>query len=40
MCEAVVGARARLAFLPPYAPDINPIEQVFAKVKHLNADWR
>ena len=24
----------RLAFLPPYSPDFNPIEQVFAKVKH------
>ena len=23
-----------LAFLPPYSPDLNPIEQVFAKVKH------
>lgn len=25
---------AKLAFLPPYSPDLNPIEQVFAKVKH------
>ncbi len=24
---------ARLAFLPPYSPDLNPIELVFAKVK-------
>ena len=22
-------------FLPPYSPDLNPIEQVFAKLKHL-----
>lgn len=28
-------AGARLAFLPPYSPDLNPIEQVFAKLKHL-----
>jgi len=21
--------------LPPYSPDLNPIEQVFAKLKHL-----
>ena len=21
-------------FLPPYSPDLNPIEQVFAKLKH------
>jgi transposase len=26
---------ARLFFLPPYSPDLNPIEQVFAKLKHL-----
>ena len=28
----VAGARVR--FLPPYSPDLNPIEQAFAKVKH------
>jgi transposase len=27
--------RARLLFLPPYSPDLNPIEQMFAKLKHL-----
>jgi len=26
---------ARLEFLPPYSPDLNPIEMVFAKVKQL-----
>jgi transposase len=26
---------ARLFFLPPYSPDLNPIEQVFAKLKHF-----
>ena len=25
---------ARVLFLPPYSPDLNPIEQVFAKLKH------
>lgn len=25
-------------FLPPYSPDLNPIEQVFAKVKHYLRD--
>ena len=25
----------RLFFLPKYSPDLNPIEQVFAKLKHL-----
>ena len=28
-------AGARLLFLPPYSPDLNPIEQVFAKLKTL-----
>jgi transposase len=28
-------AGARLLFLPPYSPDLNPIEQAFAKLKHL-----
>jgi transposase len=33
---ALVEARgARLLFLPPYSPDLNPIEMVFAKLKHL-----
>ena len=32
--DAILAARARLAFLPPYSPDFNPIEQVLAKVKH------
>jgi transposase len=29
------AAGAKLFFLPPYSPDLNPIEQVFAKLKHL-----
>ncbi len=28
------AAGARVLFLPPYSPDLNPIEQVFAKLKH------
>ena len=32
--RAILAAGAKLAFLPPYSPDFNPIEQVFAKVKH------
>lgn len=31
---AIKAAGARLLFLPPYSPDLNPIEQLFAKVKH------
>jgi transposase len=30
----VRAAGARLLFLPKYSPDLNPIEQLFAKLKH------
>jgi len=33
--KMIRAAGARLWFLPPYSPDLNPIEQVFAKLKHL-----
>ena len=33
--RAIRAAGARLFFLPPYSPDLNPIEQVFAKLKYL-----
>lgn len=33
--NAIRARGARLLFLPPYSPDLNPIEQVFAKLKHL-----
>jgi transposase len=29
------SAGAKLIFLPKYSPDLNPIEQVFAKLKHF-----
>jgi len=32
---AVRAQSAHLLFLPPYSPDLNPIEQMFAKLKHL-----
>lgn len=47
--KAIREAGARLFFLPPYSPDLNPIEQVFAKLKTLlrkadertiDATWR
>jgi transposase len=31
---AVRDAGARLFFLPKYSPDLNPIEKLFAKLKH------
>ena len=33
--QAVRKAGARLLFLPKYSPDLNPIEQLFAKLKTL-----
>jgi transposase len=33
--EAIVAAGATLLYLPPYSPDFNPIEQLFAKLKAL-----
>ena len=33
--HAIRQAGARLLLLPKYSPDLNPIEQVFAKLKHL-----
>ena len=33
--EMIHAKGARLLFLPPYSPDFNPIEKVFAKLKAL-----
>jgi transposase len=33
--EAITAAGAELRYLPPYSPDLNPIEQLFAKLKAL-----
>ena len=33
--RAIRAAGAKLLFLPPYSPDLNPIEQVFSKLKTL-----
>ena len=47
--HAIRAAGAKLFFLPPYSPDLNPIEQVFSKLKTLlrkagertiDATWR
>lgn len=32
---AIEAAGASILYLPPYSPDLNPIEQVFAKLKTL-----
>jgi putative transposase len=33
--DAIRAVGARLLLLPKYSPDLNPIEQLFAKLKHL-----
>ena len=33
--QLIRAAGGKLLFLPPYSPDLNPIEQVFAKLKLL-----
>jgi Transposase and inactivated derivatives len=32
--RAIRAAGATLLFLPKYSPDLNPIEQLFSKLKH------
>ena len=33
--QAIEAREAKLRYLPPYSPDLNPIEQAFAKLKAL-----
>lgn len=33
--DAIERVGARLIFLPPYSPDLNPIEQTFSKIKSV-----
>ena len=33
--KLIQAAGAQVVFLPPYSPDLNPIEMIFAKVKQL-----
>jgi transposase len=33
--QAIRNAGGRLFLLPKYSPDLNPIEQVFSKLKHM-----
>lgn len=36
--EAIAAAGAELRYLPPYSPDLNPIELAFSKLKKLLRD--
>ena len=33
--EALASVGARIVYLPPYSPDLNPIEKLFAKLKTM-----
>jgi transposase len=33
--ELIEGEGCELLYLPPYSPDLNPIEEAFSKVKHI-----
>jgi transposase len=33
--ELIEARRCELLYLPPYSPDLNPIEEAFAKVKGI-----
>ena len=33
--EIITGVGAKLCFLPPYSPDLMPLEEVFSKVKYF-----
>ena len=33
--RTIESVGARLVFLPPYSPDLNPIENIFSKLKQL-----
>ena len=33
--ELIESAKAQLLYLPPYSPDLNPIENIFSKAKQL-----
>lgn len=37
--RAIRAAGCRLVYLPPYSPDLNPIENAFAKLKQRLRDW-
>ncbi|MEW6735261.1 MAG: transposase [Acidobacteriota bacterium] len=33
LADAIASRGARLAYLPPYSPDLNPIEKCWSKIK-------
>ena len=35
MLNDIFSIGVRIEYLPPYSPDLNPIEEVFSKIKHF-----
>ena len=35
VAEAIKAVKAKIRYLPPYSPDLNPIEQLFSKIKSM-----
>jgi transposase len=33
--DAIKSAKSKVRYLPPYSPDLNPIEQLFSKIKSM-----
>ncbi len=33
--ELIEGKGCEVVYLPPYSPDLNPVEEAFSKVKHI-----
>ena len=40
VAEAIVSAGACAVYLPPYSPDLNPIEKMWSKVKVFMRKWK
>ena len=38
--ELIEDAGHTILWLPPYSPDLNPIEQMWAWVKQKHKEWR
>lgn len=34
VCHSHLSTGVRIEYLPPYSPDLNPIEEAFSKIKH------
>ena len=40
VAEAIEAARVSVLYLPPYSPDMNPIEIICSKIKFLLRKWK